>query len=325
MPTFNAQSTWRPSGTPAAAPAKGRGRSGSTLLVTVGLAGVYLALQARALCFAGQLGQTANRPSHAMRHNAAPQAAAETGLDTLRAHASLDLIKSQNAAGRKMMKLGEQLRGAKFKAQGLDGSIRVAFDGLQHLRSVEVDQGSLQAVDGNRGALADAVLTALQGAFDESSAVSSQDVWELYKENPDLAQAPLVQIGAGATAKDLWENVTQNEETVRLATEIFDMFDADEDGYWNLLETSQVQKVTEGSEMAEDAFTSLVIAAADNKGRDLTEDDLAKGLSKVQVIELYTDAQRQRSLGFRLDVYQDHAIVFGTSRAPEAVEASPAE
>merc|ERR1712137_1536434 len=94
------------------------------------------------------------------------------------------------------------------------------------------------------------------------------------------------------------------------AEELSTKFDGDGDGFWNLKETSAVQLATEGTEIAEDAFNALIIAAAADGGRNLSEQDLEKGLSKDQVIELYTDADRQRQLGFVLDITKDHAAVF---------------
>merc|ERR1712187_1049750 len=146
---------------------------------------------------------------------------------------------------------------------------------------------------------------------------TKDDVWQLYQNNGVLMQAPLNQIGVGNTVEDLWANVSRTNESVKLAEELFAKFDADKDGYWNLKETSDVQTATEGTEMAEEAFNALIIAAAPDGGRSLTEDDLEKGLSKEQVIELYTDAERQRQLGFVLDVYKDHATVFKTSESAE--------
>mmetsp|Transcript_107440 Transcript_107440/g.342464 ORF Transcript_107440/g.342464 Transcript_107440/m.342464 type:complete len:330 (+) Transcript_107440:54-1043(+) len=237
---------------------------------------------------------------------------------------SAALIKSQNSAGREMVELGRKLQAAEFEAQALGGSVKVVFDGHQDLRTVAVEGvGALVAAGGDRGALAQAVLGALQEAFDKSAASSREDVWKLHSTRPDLLQAPLVQIGAGRTTVDLWENVTSNAETIKLAEELFLKFDEDVDGYWNLKETSTVQLATEGTDMAEDSFNALIIAAAPQGGRTLTEEDLAKGLSKQQVVELYTDAKRQRQLGFVLDIRKDHAKVFNTAPAePAAAEAA---
>jgi len=223
---------------------------------------------------------------------------------------SPELIRSQSKAGHKMRELGLRLESEEFTAKALDGRIKATFNGLQQLQHVAVAADAAQAVGGSRKDLAEALLAALQEAHSRSQAGSEGDVWQLYKENPDLLQAPLVQIGAGATAEDLWANVEQSEETIQLAEELFDHFDADGDGYWNLKETSAVQRATEGTEMSEDAFSSLIIAVADNRGRDLVEDDLALGLSRQQVVDLYTNAERQKSLGFVLDIYKDHTAVF---------------
>merc|ERR1712048_256151 len=71
--------------------------------------------------------------------------------------------------------------------------------------------------------------------------------------------------------------------------------------YWNLNETSQLQKATEVTEMADDACNALIIAAAPDGGWQLTERDLKNGRSRDQVIELYTNATQQRQVSFFLD------------------------
>merc|ERR1719277_2832230 len=211
-----------------------------------------------------------------------------------------------------MREVGLHLEGLEFQGHALDGTVEVKFDGVQRLQHIEVGSGAIEVGKGDKKTLAAALLAAMAEAHDKSDAGTRGDVWKLYQTNSDLLQAPLVQIGAGSTVEDLWPNVTRTDETVRLAEELFNKFDEDGDGFWNLKETSQVQLATEATEMAEDAFNSLIIAAAPDGGRNLSEEDLAKGLSKDQVIELYTDANRQRQLGFMLDIYKDHAKIFKT-------------
>lgn len=240
--------------------------------------------------------------------------AAEQTAALLEGRASLRLVKEQSRAGFNLREAGARLAEMSFDASTLDDKIRVTMDGHQNLKKVEVAEGALSAAGGNSAALSKAILTALQTAHDKSTEGSKGDVWGLYREQSSLLQAPLGQIGIGNTAEDLWANVTKTEETLRLAEELFLKFDVDGDGYWNLEETRQVQKATEGTDMTDEAFTMLVIAAAPNSGRDLSESDLAQGLSKQQVIELYTDASRQRTLGFVLNVRKDHATVFATDK-----------
>jgi len=234
--------------------------------------------------------------------HAAPQA--------LQARPSLSLIREQNKAGHEFRDLGARLEAETFEATAFDGKVRVVVDGLQRPRSIAVEEGAIAAAGGDNEAFAKAVLGAMQEAHDKSKEATERDVWKLYQDNSVLMQAPLTQIGAGGTVQDLWANVTATEETVQLATELFEKFDADGDGWWNQAETSAVQMATEGTDMADDAFNALLLAAAPNGGRDLTEEDLAKGLSREQVIRMYTDAQHQRQLGFVLDVRRDHAAVF---------------
>jgi DNA-binding protein YbaB len=239
-------------------------------------------------------------------------------LEALQADPTLDLIKAQSQAGHKLRGMAEELSEKEFK--GAKGGVQVVMDGMQRIKSVTIGEAE--------GDVSAAVLAALQGAYDASTSGTQDDVWNLYKENSVLAQAPLSQLGAGSTAEDLWANVTQTEESMQLATELFFRFDMDKDGFWNMNETSEVQMATEGTGMREEDFKSLIIAAAPDGGRTLTEEDLQRGLSKEQVIQLYTDREKQRQLGFVLNIYNDHAKVFAAdaaaAEAAAAAEEAPA-
>lgn len=251
------------------------------------------------------------------RRAAASETQALQGLPTLQ------LIQKQVSAGQKMKELGLRLEGTEFKASALDGMATVTFDGTQNLRNVQIEDGAAAKAGGGE-ALAKALLTALQESHDSSVAGTQGDVWDLYKNSPELMQAPLTQLGAGSTVEDLWLNVTNTEETVQLTEELFELFDKDKDGWWNLEETSAVQKATEGTDMAEEAFNSLIIAAAPDGGRHLTEDQMSKGLSREQVIDLYTNKEKQRKLGFVLDIFKDHEKVFKQLDAAAETEESSA-
>lgn len=266
----------------------------------------------------GVVAAGARRPGRIARW-AAPSAQPEA--PALAARPTLELLKAQNAAGHAMKELGTRLQEAEFEALGLDGRVKAVYDGTQRLKRVEIGEGTLQSAGGEHKAMEQALLVAMQEAHDSSVAGTKGDVWRLYQENGQLLQAPLNQLGAGSTIQDVWANVTRTEETVRLAEELFARFDVDGDGYWNLTETSKVQMETEGTEMAEEAFNALIIAAAPDGGRKLSEEDLARGLSREQVVELYTDATRQRTLGFVLNIFKDYEKVFG-SKGEEGKEAS---
>ncbi|CAE7740376.1 ydhE [Symbiodinium sp. CCMP2592] len=257
------------------------------------------------------------------RRRCVSRPASSSELPALQSKASLKLIQAQVAAGHDMKELGVRMEQSEFKASALDGAATVTFDGMQNLRSVDISDDAL-AKAGSETALAEALLKALQEGHDSSVAGSEDDVWSLYQSNPDLIQAPLIQIGAGNTAQDLWANVTKTNETLKLAEELFLHFDQDKDGFWNFKETSAVQLATEGTEMGEEAFNSLIIAAAPNGGRHLTEEDMARGLSKDQVLDLYTNAQRQRQLGFVLDIMKDHQRVFSQESNAKETESKPA-
>ena len=106
-----------------------------------------------------------------------------------------------------------------------------------------------------------------------------------------------------------------------MAAELFEHFDADGDGFWNRQETSNVQMATSETEMSEDSFVQLILTTAPEGGRFLSEEDLQKGLSREKVVDLYTDREMQRRLGFVLDVRLDHATVFfGTSQSASTVQ-----
>lgn len=242
----------------------------------------------------------------------------------LRAAPSLELVQAQGNAGYKIKDLGRSLEDAEFTATALDGLITARMNGVQELTAVEVADGALAAAGGHEE-LSKALLGAIQEAFSASQGRAKDEIWSLYRNETVLLEAPLSQIGAGSTALDLWANVTRDDETLRLAEEVFVKFDADKNGFWNLKETAAVQMATEGTEMTEEAFNSLILAAAPNGGKDLSEDDLAVGLSKEQVIELYTNAQRQKQLGFVLDIRKDHAIIFSGATAAAAEPPAPAE
>mmetsp|Transcript_67362 Transcript_67362/g.147610 ORF Transcript_67362/g.147610 Transcript_67362/m.147610 type:complete len:312 (-) Transcript_67362:77-1012(-) len=254
--------------------------------------------------------------------SAVSRKAAPKEIQALQSKANLKLIQAQAAAGHKMKDLGQSLLQSKFQAKALDGSAVVTFDGMQNLRKVEISEDAVSKA-GSATALAEELLKALQDGHDQSLQGSEDQVWSLYQNYPELMQAPLTQIGAGNTAQDLWANVTKTNETMKLAEELFHHFDKDKDGHWNFQETSQVQMATEGTEMTEESFNSLIIAAAPDGGRHLTEVDMDRGLSKEQVLDLYTNAQRQRQLGFVLDIRKDHAHVFSKAKDTEESKEEP--
>jgi len=247
-----------------------------------------------------------HRPCPAATALQATDAAAPATSPILQARPTLDLIKEQSAAGQAMRELGLRLQNTEFEATALDGQVKVVYDGTQRLKRVDFGDG---ASSSSHDALAEAVLGAMQEAHDSSVAASKTDVWQLYRTTP-LMQAPLTQLGAGNTMDDPWANVTDSAEALRMTEEFFNKFDEDKDGYWNMSEASKVQKMTEGTEMTEEAFNSLVIAVAPDRGRHLTEEDVVKGLSRAQVLELYTNVERQKQLGFVLNIYEDYKKVF---------------
>eukprot|EP00927_Polykrikos_kofoidii_P022172 TRINITY_DN20752_c0_g3_i1.p1 TRINITY_DN20752_c0_g3~~TRINITY_DN20752_c0_g3_i1.p1 ORF type:complete len:371 (-),score=60.68 TRINITY_DN20752_c0_g3_i1:93-1205(-) len=241
--------------------------------------------------------------------------------EPLQTKMTAELIREQGQAGLTMKELGERLEQTEFEATALDGRARIIMNGLQRLTKVDLADDLLKSIGNRSDILSEALLAAMQTAHDKSVEGTREEIWQLYADNPALMQAPLVQIGTGNTAEDQWAKVTQDDETVRLATEIFEKFDVDGDEYWNRAEASAAQFATEGLEMGEDAYNALIIASAPDGGRHLSEEDLAKGLCKQQVIDLYTDADRQRRLGFVLDVRNDHRIVFAEQSPDEGVEA----
>jgi len=274
------------------------------------------------MCFTSGTVRLSSRKGGPGARDARSRVARHAIFTMLKAKPTLELLKESSAAGFEFKDLGNRLEKLEFEASAVDGNARVVVDGFQRLRNVDLKSGAAEAAGGN-DALAKALLGAMQEAHDKSDEATKGDVWQLYQDNNVLLQAPLNQIGAGDTAEDLWANVEKTDETVKMAEELFVQFDVDTDGYWNQAETSAVQMATEGTEMPEEAFNALLIAAAPNGGRDLSEDDLSQGLSKDQVIELYTDAERQRQLGFVLDIRKDHKAVF--EKEEESTEAPAAK
>jgi len=221
------------------------------------------------------------------------------------------LIRDQSKAGQAMKDLGMRLREKRFEGSALAGQVRVSVDGLQRPSGVEVGATAYSSPQEFEAAL----LAAMREAHDASQDAIRGDVWRLYRDNPSLLQAPLGEVGIGDAAEDLYRQhdsaVEQTEDTLRLAAELFTEFDEDKDGYWNLNEASRAQMATEGTNLSQDAFEALIIGAAPRGGRDLTEEELEKGLPRAQVEALYTNVELQRSLGVALDVRRDYATVFG--------------
>lgn len=124
----------------------------------------------------------------------------------------------------------------------------------------------------------------------------------------ELAEVPLTEeiIRGQDLPQDPWANVVNDDAHIKMANEVFAKFDEDGDGYWNHKETSQAQLATEGAEMEEEAYNSLVKVVASYDGKEATEEDLRIGLSLAKVVELYTNADIQRQLGAVLDVQKDH-------------------
>ena len=234
------------------------------------------------------------------------------------------MVLAQSNASRDLGALNQKLEDSVFEATALGGQVRIAMDATQRLRSVDVGTTALQTAGGHEQ-LAQAVLQSLQEAHDRSEAEAKPQVWNLFREQTELLQAPLAQIGYGTTPDDYWkDSVKMTNESIKMAEDLFDYFDKDQNGYWNVNETAEAQMATEGMEMTEDAFVNFMISVAPDKGRHLTEEDIALGFSKKMVVDMYTDREMQKKLGFALDIQKDYDKVFkkDAETQPEAEIAS---
>mmetsp|Transcript_24476 Transcript_24476/g.56376 ORF Transcript_24476/g.56376 Transcript_24476/m.56376 type:complete len:314 (+) Transcript_24476:57-998(+) len=254
------------------------------------------------------------------RRHLSPRVALRASVSGIQSRSTVNLELSRRNTSRDFYSTLQKLEDARYHAAALDGEVTIAMDGTQRLRKVEIGATAMDAA-GSNTKLAEAVLLAVQEAHDKSVAAAKPDVWTLYENNGALLQAPLAQIGYGETTEDVWSNVNASERNLQLVEELFEHFDADGDGYWSCDETRAVQMATEGTEMPEDNFVQLIISTAPDDGRTLSEEDLAKGLSKQTVIDMYTTKEMQKKLGFALDISKDHSLVFKKNGSRPAGEA----
>jgi len=101
----------------------------------------------------------------------------------------------------------------------------------------------------------------------------------------------------------------RTDEWEQMAEELFDRFDEDNDGFWNLREASRLLLTTTGVKMPEGMFVALLSGAASKRGAQITQSDLDTGLSKDEVIDIYTQPEMRKRFRGVLEVRRDHAIV----------------
>ncbi|CAJ1334039.1 unnamed protein product [Effrenium voratum] len=79
----------------------------------------------------------------------------------------------------------------------------------------------------------------------------------------------------------------------KMATEIFEHFDKDKDGFWNFLEASECSRITSDGGVTEEVFGNLVKSLQPGE-------DSSKGLSKESIVQMYLNPM------WGQDVLKDH-------------------
>eukprot|EP00913_Durusdinium_trenchii_P024856 g23330.t1 len=229
--------------------------------------------------------------------------AAAKEIQALQSKANLKLIQAQVAAGHKMKDLGKSLFSTKFKATALEGSAEVTFDGMQNLRAVDIKEPEdALSKAGSANALAEELLKALQDGHDQSTRGSEeQDLLSFGLAMALMGFGTLLTAGLTEVsflpAKAIL-SLERKAETEKVREQLAILLRSDCCSNLDICNFL----------IEEESFNSLIIAAAPNGGRHLTEEDMDRGLSKEQVLDLYTSAQRQRQLGFVLDIKKDRFV-----------------
>eukprot|EP00747_Dinoflagellata_sp_TGD_P191316 gnl/TRDRNA2_/TRDRNA2_54518_c0_seq1.p1 gnl/TRDRNA2_/TRDRNA2_54518_c0~~gnl/TRDRNA2_/TRDRNA2_54518_c0_seq1.p1 ORF type:complete len:886 (+),score=177.39 gnl/TRDRNA2_/TRDRNA2_54518_c0_seq1:102-2759(+) len=136
----------------------------------------------------------------------------------------------------------------------------------------------------------------------------------LPEEHPALGRGAKRQPGANPRPTKAMLKA-RTEEWIQMAKEIFDKFDEDKNGYWSLQEASRLFSVTMGVKLTLDMFFTLLTLTRPD-GKQLTEAEFERGLSKEQVVKLYTDEKLRQNWYSVLGIRRDHAAVFNKGRAP---------
>merc|ERR1712228_276101 len=99
-----------------------------------------------------------------------------------------------------------------------------------------------------------------------------------------------------------------------MARALFDRFDSDKDGFWSWLEASQLVVSTLGVKLTQQKFLAMLSAVLGSE-HSLTETEFRKGLSKEQVVDLYTKPEINKMFPVIFNLQRDHVIVFATKDA----------
>jgi len=104
------------------------------------------------------------------------------------------------------------------------------------------------------------------------------------------------------------------------AEEIFERLDADKNGHWSLKEASQLMVITFGLKMPARTFEDLLSAANPTaRGKRVSDREFNLGLSKSQVVNLYTDEDLRSEfevVPLTMNLDRDHAAVSQKGPAP---------
>lgn len=109
-----------------------------------------------------------------------------------------------------------------------------------------------------------------------------------------------------------------SEKVRRLAGEIFDKFDEDQRGIWDLAAASAHASATMGKELDEQSFLLILFLALQHDY--LTQEDFERGMTRDLVVSIYTDKQCQKRLQLSgWDAHSHHARVFAPAQPAQAV------
>ncbi len=101
-------------------------------------------------------------------------------------------------------------------------------------------------------------------------------------------------------------NAMNEDELTRMKEEVFDFFDIDQDGFWNLQEAGYYQLAIEGASLTMAGYKALLEMMSDSDG-----ESASKGLSKKQVVEMYGRIE------LKMNIQKDHHMIFSKVKMAE--------
>lgn len=126
-----------------------------------------------------------------------------------------------------------------------------------------------------------------------------------------VEQSEQLQELPNGSVNGLEENLTLNavneDELTKMKEEVFDFFDIDQDGFWNLQEAGYHQLATEGSSLTMAGYKALL----EMMSEDSESESASKGLSKKQVLEMYGRTD------LKMKIQKDHHMIFSKVKMAE--------